>query len=206
MVGLLRHRVLHAGAPPVRWRAPGYRGNRPPISSRPGLRAAWRAQQAETDQRLARRQRRVHADGEDHLPQPRRRPDDSRVRLPAARRRAANGQHPALVWVHENIRGHLYEHYIPFIRQATARGLRRHRAGISRQHRLRQGVLRRHRLRRRRSRRRGARRRPCSSCAIRSSIPTRIGIIGWSHGGMIALLAASSAIRRRFKPRPRSCR
>src|SRR5688572_14392618 len=30
--------------------------------------------------------------------------------------------HPALVWVHENIRGHLYEHYIPFIREATARG------------------------------------------------------------------------------------
>src|SRR5213075_1397242 len=31
-------------------------------------------------------------------------------------------QHPALVWVHENIRGHLYEHYIPYIREATARG------------------------------------------------------------------------------------
>ena len=28
--------------------------------------------------------------------------------------------HPALVWVHENIRGHLYEHYIPYIREATA--------------------------------------------------------------------------------------
>ena len=26
--------------------------------------------------------------------------------------RGAKG-HPALVWVHENIRGHLYEHYIP---------------------------------------------------------------------------------------------
>ena len=35
--------------------------------------------------------------------------------------RSANG-HPAIVWVHENIRGHLYEHYIPFIREATARG------------------------------------------------------------------------------------
>ena len=31
-------------------------------------------------------------------------------------------QHPALVWVHENIRGHLYEHYIPYIREATAHG------------------------------------------------------------------------------------
>src|SRR6185295_4373386 len=30
--------------------------------------------------------------------------------------------HPALVWVHEDIRGHLYEHYIPFIREATAKG------------------------------------------------------------------------------------
>src|SRR5258706_8790208 len=30
--------------------------------------------------------------------------------------------HPAIVWVHENIRGHLYEHYIPYIREATAKG------------------------------------------------------------------------------------
>jgi len=30
--------------------------------------------------------------------------------------------HPALVWVHEDIRGHLYEHYIPFVREATAKG------------------------------------------------------------------------------------
>src|SRR5919204_1581591 len=30
--------------------------------------------------------------------------------------------HPALVWVHENIRGHLYEHYIPYIGEATAKG------------------------------------------------------------------------------------
>ena len=36
--------------------------------------------------------------------------------------RAAPKRHPALVWVHEDIRGHLYEHYIPFIREATARG------------------------------------------------------------------------------------
>src|SRR5262249_47433145 len=28
----------------------------------------------------------------------------------------------ALVWVHENIRGHLYEHYIPYIREATSKG------------------------------------------------------------------------------------
>jgi dipeptidyl aminopeptidase/acylaminoacyl peptidase len=35
--------------------------------------------------------------------------------------RGAKG-HPALLWVHENIRGHLYEHYIPYIREATAKG------------------------------------------------------------------------------------
>ena len=63
--------------------------------------------------------------------------------------------HPAIVWVHENIRGHLYEHYIPYIREATAQGLHRDRAGVSRQHRLRQAVLRRDRLRRPRSRRCG---------------------------------------------------
>src|SRR5260370_29588212 len=34
--------------------------------------------------------------------------------------RGAHG-HPAIVWVHENIRGHLYEHYIPYIREATAK-------------------------------------------------------------------------------------
>ena len=31
-------------------------------------------------------------------------------------------RHPALVWVHEDIRGHLYERHIPFIRDAVARG------------------------------------------------------------------------------------
>ena len=35
--------------------------------------------------------------------------------------RGADG-HPALVWVHENIRGHLYEHYIPYVREAVAKG------------------------------------------------------------------------------------
>src|SRR5262245_30598578 len=37
-------------------------------------------------------------------------------------RTRGNRQHAALVWVHENIRGHLYEHYIPYIREATSRG------------------------------------------------------------------------------------
>src|SRR5438552_19035199 len=29
--------------------------------------------------------------------------------------------HPAIVWVHENIRGHLYEHYIPYVREAASK-------------------------------------------------------------------------------------
>ena len=59
--------------------------------------------------------------------------------------RAAKG-HPAIVWVHENIRGHLYEHYIPYIREATAKGYFVI-APSSRKHRIWQGVLRRDRLR-----------------------------------------------------------
>lgn len=31
-------------------------------------------------------------------------------------------RHPALVWVHEDIRGHLYERHIPFVRDAVSRG------------------------------------------------------------------------------------
>ena len=30
--------------------------------------------------------------------------------------------HPALVWVHEGVRGHLDEHYIPYIREAIDKG------------------------------------------------------------------------------------
>ena len=95
---------------------------------------------------------------------------------------------PALVWVHEDIRGHLYEHYIPYIREATARGY----VVIAPEYRGSIGygrafydaidyggrevddvvtavdVLR--------------RRYPQVDCR-------RIGVIGWSHGGMIALLS-----------------
>lgn len=97
------------------------------------------------------------------------------------------GHHPALVWVHEDIRGHLYEHYIPYIREAVARGYvviapeYRGSIGYGQNHydaidyggaevddvttavavlRARYGVE-----------------------------PDRIGIIGWSHGGLIALLS-----------------
>src|SRR6476661_6721821 len=96
--------------------------------------------------------------------------------------------HPALVWVHENIRGHLYEHYIPFIREATARGY----VVIAPEYRGSIGygkayfdaidyggnevddvvtavdVL---------------------KAKYPQVDPSRIGIIGWSHGGMITLLS-----------------
>jgi dipeptidyl aminopeptidase/acylaminoacyl peptidase len=101
-------------------------------------------------------------------------------------------QHPALVWVHENIRGHLYEHYIPFIRQATALGY----VVIAPEYRGSVGygkafydaidyggaevddVV-----------------QAAAVLELRYPIvnPERIGIIGWSHGGMIALLAAARA-------------
>jgi len=96
--------------------------------------------------------------------------------------------HPALVWVHENIRGHLYTHYIPYIREATARGY----IVIAPEYRGSVGygkafydaidyggsevddvvtsvdVLK----------------------AKYSAVdPSRVGIIGWSHGGMITLLS-----------------
>lgn len=97
-------------------------------------------------------------------------------------------QHPALVWVHENIRGHLYEHYIPFIREATAKGF----IIIAPEYRGSIGYG-----------------KPfydaidyggaevddvvtaAGVVASRYSAvdPARIGIIGWSHGGMISLLA-----------------
>lgn len=96
--------------------------------------------------------------------------------------------HAALVWVHENIRGHLYEHYIPYIREATSRGY----VVIAPEYRgsigygeayydaidyggaevddvvAAMGVL--------------ASRYP-------EVDPSRVAIAGWSHGGMIALLS-----------------
>jgi len=94
----------------------------------------------------------------------------------------------ALVWVHEDIRGHLYEHYIPYIRDAVARGYvviapeYRGSIGYGEQYydAIDYGgaevddvvtavdVLR--------------RRYPEVDCQ-------RVGIIGWSHGGMITLLS-----------------
>jgi dipeptidyl aminopeptidase/acylaminoacyl peptidase len=97
-------------------------------------------------------------------------------------------RHPALVWVHEDIRGHLYEHYIPYILEATRQGY----VVIAPEYRGSVGygeafydaidyggaevddVV--------------------TAAAVLANQyphvdPARVGIIGWSHGGMIALLA-----------------
>src|SRR6266849_6284796 len=96
--------------------------------------------------------------------------------------------HPAIVWVHENIRGHLYDHYIPYIREATAKGY----VVIAPEYRGSVGygkdfydaidygggevddVV-----------------AAVSVLATRypEVDPARIAIMGWSHGGMIALLS-----------------
>jgi dipeptidyl aminopeptidase/acylaminoacyl peptidase len=95
---------------------------------------------------------------------------------------------PAIVWVHENIRGHLYEHFIPYVRQAVARGFvviaPEYRGSIGYGQAFYDaidyggaevddvvtavGVL---------------------KARYASVDPARIGIIGWSHGGLIGLLA-----------------
>jgi dipeptidyl aminopeptidase/acylaminoacyl peptidase len=98
------------------------------------------------------------------------------------------GGHAALVWVHENIRGHLYEHYVPYIREATSKGY----VVIAPEYRGSIGygkafydaidyggtevddVV-------------------TAVDVLKDRYPhvdaTRVGIIGWSHGGMITLLA-----------------
>ena len=105
--------------------------------------------------------------------------------------RGAKG-HPAIVWVHENIRGHLYEHYIPYIREATAKGY----VVIAPEYRGSIGygkafydaidygglevddVL---------------AGRDWAVAELPFVDPARVGIVGWSHGGMIALLAVCKA-------------
>jgi dipeptidyl aminopeptidase/acylaminoacyl peptidase len=96
--------------------------------------------------------------------------------------------HPALVWVHEDIRGHLYEHYIPFIRDAVARGYvviaPEYRGGIGYGEAFYDAI-------------------DYGGAEVDDVVtavdvlktkypavdPSRIGIIGWSHGGLITLLA-----------------
>jgi len=95
--------------------------------------------------------------------------------------------HPALVWVHPDIRGHVYEYYIPYVRDAIARGYvviapeYRGSVGYGREFydAIDYGgaevddVL--------------------TSVDYLKTLPhvdmARVGIIGWSHGGMITLLS-----------------
>src|SRR5215217_4677437 len=101
--------------------------------------------------------------------------------------RGAKG-HPALVWVHENIRGHLYEHYIPYVREATAKGYiviaPEYRGSIGYGKAFYDAI-------------------DYGGNEVDDVVtavdvlktkypqvdPSRIGIIGWSHGGMITLLS-----------------
>jgi dipeptidyl aminopeptidase/acylaminoacyl peptidase len=96
--------------------------------------------------------------------------------------------HPALVWVHEDIRGHVYERYIPFIREATAQGYvviaPEYRGGIGYGEAFYDALD-----------YGGAEVDDVATAVdvLRSRYPivdpARIGIIGWSHGGLITLLA-----------------
>ena len=96
--------------------------------------------------------------------------------------------HPAIVWVHENIRGHLYEHYIPYIREATSKGYvviaPEYRGSIGYGKEFYDAI-------------------DYGGNEVDDVVtavdvlkakypqvdPARIGIIGWSHGGMITLLS-----------------
>lgn len=100
--------------------------------------------------------------------------------------------HAALVWVHPDIRGHLYEYYIPFVRDAVARGFiviaPEYRGSIGYGRELYDAIdyggtevddvltavdyL---------------------EANVPQADPARVGVIGWSHGGMIAVLAVTRA-------------
>lgn len=101
--------------------------------------------------------------------------------------RGAKG-HPALVWVHPDIRGHVYEYYIPYVQEAVKRGY----VVIAPEYRGSYGY--------------GAEHYDAidyggeevddvtSATEYLKTMAIvdidRVGIIGWSHGGMITLLAA----------------
>lgn len=101
---------------------------------------------------------------------------------------AAPASRPALVWVHEDIRGHLYEHYIPYIREAIARGYvviaPEYRGSIGYGEKYYDAID-----------YGGAEVDDVVTAVdvLRTRYPDvdrrRISVIGWSHGGMIALLA-----------------
>jgi dipeptidyl aminopeptidase/acylaminoacyl peptidase len=98
--------------------------------------------------------------------------------------------HAALVWVHENVGGHLYEHYIPYIRDAVTRGYvviaPEYRGSIGYSKALFDAM-------------------DYGGAEVDDVVsavdvlkqrypqvdPARTGVIGWSHGGMIAMLAVT---------------
>src|SRR4051812_40795374 len=96
--------------------------------------------------------------------------------------------HPAIIWTHENIRGHLYEQYIPYIREATARGYvviaPEYRGSIGYGQEFYDAI--------------DYGGKEVDDVVTAADVltsrypavdPARIGIMGWSHGGMITLLA-----------------
>jgi dipeptidyl aminopeptidase/acylaminoacyl peptidase len=95
---------------------------------------------------------------------------------------------PALIWVHENIRGHLYEHYVPYIREAAARGYvviaPEYRGSIGYGKPFYDAID-----------YGGAEVDDIVGALTTLSLRypevdrSRVGIVGWSHGGLIALLA-----------------
>jgi len=103
--------------------------------------------------------------------------------------RGAKG-HAALVWVHENIRGHLYEHYIPYIREAIAKGYiviaPEYRGSIGYGRDFYDAI-------------------DYGGNEVDDVVtaydvltrkyppvdPARVGVIGWSHGGMITVLSVT---------------
>lgn len=95
---------------------------------------------------------------------------------------------PGLVWVHEDIRGHLYEHHIPFIREAVARGYvviaPEYRGSIGYGRAFYDAID-----------YGGAEVDDVVTAAAvlktqyPEVAPDDIGIIGWSHGGLITLLS-----------------
>jgi dipeptidyl aminopeptidase/acylaminoacyl peptidase len=98
------------------------------------------------------------------------------------------GSRPAIVWVHEDVRGHLYEHYIPYIREATAKGYiviaPEYRGGIGYGQAFYDAID-----------YGGAEVDDVVTAVdvLRIRYPavdaTRVGVIGWSHGGLITLLS-----------------
>ena len=101
---------------------------------------------------------------------------------------AAPGSRPALVWVHEDVRGHLYEHYIPYVLDATSRGYiviaPEYRGSIGYGRAFFDAID-----------YGGAEVDDVVTAVdvLKSSYLTvdasRIAVVGWSHGGLIAMLA-----------------